>query len=1003
MSTHALVGRDRELAVLDELIARAATRERAVAVITGEPGIGKSRLLDELVRRSGFAGGRAVWGRCEEVGLTAAFWPWRQVLRALETTDDRAPDLASLDQRADASARLARFEDVVAFVGRRAAAQLVVLVFDDVHAADLSSLQLLEYALPRLADARVAVAVAARDRDAGAQVATALGRIQRGALRLHLARLAREDVVAIIGDRLSREASTRVWELSEGNPLFVEELVASYDGAVAVPQVSSVRAVIRDRLDRLPAEAVEALVAAAVVGREFRGTIVADMLGITADAYLARLAPVVRLGIVAPVTADRHRFSHVLVAEVLADELDATARARLHLGAAEALERRAGDDTSAIAHHLLAAGHLAAEAAVTAAERAAARAMAQLAFEDAAALLERALAVLPLAAAADRARRAHLLCAWAETLQHAGEHGRAAAPCDEAAALARELGDDELLARVALVRGIEMRYGYPNPQLIEALREAEPRLAPDSRLRPKVLARLAAAEQPAPDPQLPVARARDAIARARGLADRDRLDVLYIASAALIDYLPAEELVPIHEEALALAHAAGERVIAIHTRVRLAFALLELGERRAFDEVVEVLCREAPALGIPRWQRTTQLLVAAAALLDGRFADADRAVEEAEVADATGDPQAATLIAAHRLFAAPSRGIAPPANQRFAMLDYAPNRAPFVAWLAWLDGDADGVRAALAGIPLAAIDSELVALLAGAIAFAGTPAHAETAYARLAARGRPIIVASMLGSAVVELTDRARLVLAAKLARWDAIDEAAEAALVHARRLASPVWTARVRATWADALDARGRPGDRERASELRTLAGVAPPPARPARGADQVTIAKEGELWLVRGFGEAVHIKDSRGMQMLARLVAEPGRELHVLDLAGASEPVDGGDAGELLDGKARAAYRARLAELIAERDRAEAWNDAGRAERAAAEIEALTSELERAIGAGGRARRGGSASERARSNVQRRVQHAIAAVRAASVRLGEHLAATVHTGTYCAYAPSA
>jgi hypothetical protein len=127
--------------------------------------------------------------------------------------------------------------------------------------------------------------------------------------------------------------------------------------------------------------------------------------------------------------------------------------------------------------------------------------------------------------------------------------------------------------------------------------------------------------------------------------------------------------------------------------------------------------------------------------------------------------------------------------------------------------------------------------------------------------------------------------------------------------------------------------------------------------------------------------------------------REVHVLDLVGTGEAVDGGDSGELLDAKARASYKARLSELIAERDQAEAWSDAGRAERATAEIEALTSELERAIGSGGRARRGGSASERARSNVQRRVQHALSQIRAASALLGEHLAATVHTGTYCSY----
>jgi len=139
----------------------------------------------------------------------------------------------------------------------------------------------------------------------------------------------------------------------------------------------------------------------------------------------------------------------------------------------------------------------------------------------------------------------------------------------------------------------------------------------------------------------------------------------------------------------------------------------------------------------------------------------------------------------------------------------------------------------------------------------------------------------------------------------------------------------------------------------------------------------------------------------MIARLVAEPGRELHVLELAGAVGEVDGGDAGPALDARARDEYRVRLQELAAERDEAESFGDRGRVERASAEIEALRAELERAFGLGGRERKQGAASERARSNVQRRITHALAQVAAASPRVGEHLVATIRTGTYCTYSP--
>src|SRR3569623_144686 len=190
-----------------------------------------------------------------------------------------------------------------------------------------------------------------------------------------------------------------------------------------------------------------------------------------------------------------------------------------------------------------------------------------------------------------------------------------------------------------------------------------------------------------------------------------------------------------------------------------------------------------------------------------------------------------------------------------------------------------------------------------------------------------------------------------------------------------------------------GRP--RRAAHSTKQPAPVAPPRTI-------LELARTGELWTVRGFGETVHVKSSRGLEMLAKLVAVPHQPLHALELAGARDPVDGGDAGPQLDAQAKAEYRARLRELVGDRDAAEAANDAGRLARIQHELEALTSELERAVGLGGRDRKAGAASERARSNVQRRIAHAIDQICAGSARLGEHLAATIETGTYCCYRPA-
>jgi hypothetical protein len=199
------------------------------------------------------------------------------------------------------------------------------------------------------------------------------------------------------------------------------------------------------------------------------------------------------------------------------------------------------------------------------------------------------------------------------------------------------------------------------------------------------------------------------------------------------------------------------------------------------------------------------------------------------------------------------------------------------------------------------------------------------------------------------------------------------------------------------------------RAESCRTLAqrlnvaAAAATPAEPrdANSAASVWLKREGEYWTISGFGDLCRIRDGRGMQMLAELVQNPEREIHVLDLSGSSEAVDGGDAGEVIDREARDAYTKRLRDLREELAEAEEWNDAGRRDRLASEAEELEQELARATGLGGRERRVGSAVERARVNVRRRLSLVLRRIEETSPALGKHLADSVRTGTYCAYDP--
>jgi hypothetical protein len=184
----------------------------------------------------------------------------------------------------------------------------------------------------------------------------------------------------------------------------------------------------------------------------------------------------------------------------------------------------------------------------------------------------------------------------------------------------------------------------------------------------------------------------------------------------------------------------------------------------------------------------------------------------------------------------------------------------------------------------------------------------------------------------------------------------------------------------------------------------------------------REGEYWTVRYQGSVVRLRDAKGLRHLARLLADPGREFHAVDLeaaqsrpaaaaplssrAGAGEPGlvarrDLGDAGALLDATAKAAYQARLGELQAELEEAEQCNDPARATKARHEREFLVAELARAVGVGGRDRRAAAHAERARLNATRAIRAAVANLARANPPLGQHLAATVRTGRYCAYAP--
>jgi hypothetical protein len=276
-----------------------------------------------------------------------------------------------------------------------------------------------------------------------------------------------------------------------------------------------------------------------------------------------------------------------------------------------------------------------------------------------------------------------------------------------------------------------------------------------------------------------------------------------------------------------------------------------------------------------------------------------------------------------------------------------------------------------------------------------------------------------------------RFVAAAESARGrhdDAVDLARHA--LEANAVMGRVLLADASRTLAACLVARGEPGDtaeaaghdatadalyaaagldhlvRDQLARDQLVAGdaspLAAPPATPLASEPTANeLRRDGDVWHVTFAGTSTVVKHAKGVADLAVLLAAPGRDVHVSELEAVPRPLLGGAAGETIDRRALAAYRERLSELAAEIDDADAANDPGRADRARAEHDAIVDHLSAALGVGGRARAAADPVERLRKAVTARVRDTIRRVESVHPSLGRHLAHSVRTGTWCAYAP--
>jgi predicted ATPase len=386
-SGRAFVGRDREVADLVAALEDAIGGRLRLLLVAGEPGIGKTWLAEHLADHATGRGARVLWARCWEAGGAPPFWPWTQLLGILaEELDDQAlatclgagaaavaelvPGLGErlgetapppAPSRASDAARFSLFEATAGFLRRSAAVRPLVLVLEDLQAADEASLLLLEFLVKDPRGARLLVVGTYRNvaADHVRGVGDAMGQLVREGHLLSLRGLDRREVreliEALAGVVPSEATVAAVHQATEGNPLFVRETVRLLaadaaledSGRLRVPLSGSVRTVIGRRLAPLSADAVLVLSAAAVVGREFDLSLVQAAGELPVDRVVGALSEAAALDVVAERAQEegavgRFRFSHSLIREVLYERLPIPARMDLHRRVGEAIERQHG-------------------------------------------------------------------------------------------------------------------------------------------------------------------------------------------------------------------------------------------------------------------------------------------------------------------------------------------------------------------------------------------------------------------------------------------------------------------------------------------------------------------------------------------------------------------------------------------------------------------------------------------------------------------------------------
>ena len=701
----AFVGREAERATMEGSRSEARAGARQVVLVSGEPGIGKSRLASLAAYGAHGEGFAVLWGACSEE-LAVPYEPWISVCsqlvehapqdvlerhaarhggelaRVARELSRRLPDAPEPESSDPETERFLLFSAVAGALVELAASVPVCLVLDDLHWADAQSVALLKHVVSSADSCPLQVIVAFRDSDLGKAhpLSAVLADLRRldGIERIALEGLGAAEVsevmAAAAGHELDADALLLAGEIAsetDGNPFFVGEVLRSlvesgrllYDGAterwsvdrsspLGLPE--SVRDVILRRVDRLGEGTRDVLTLAAVIGRSFELELLGRLSDTPESALLDQLEAATTASLVDESTerVGRFRFVHALINQTLYAGLGATRRSSVHHRVAVALEELYGEDPDERVAELALHWRLAAvdkPKAAHYAARAGRLALESLAPAEAAKLFADALELLGPVEDAERCRT---LIGLGEAQQLIGDAAYRTTLLD-AAEIAASLEDAELAAAAALAntRGFNSLIGDLDDERVEAIERAvELDDSTDVGRRAQLLALQSQELLYEHDPARRQAIATEAIALARDIGDpRVRARVLQHAFHGLWGPDMLTVRAELTNDLLASAQAAEDRALEFWANLLLLHVSYETGDFARAEVARNRQQVLAAALGQPTLSWVAEVGIAAWAVLEGDLVEGERLARRAlELGNLAGQPDALQIFGEHR-------------------------------------------------------------------------------------------------------------------------------------------------------------------------------------------------------------------------------------------------------------------------------------------------------------------------------------------------------------------